>query len=164
MTKNLTKIYTRDLKAHTSFVMETLTHSVSFYVYPLWLVQKDSVVFIHGDYKHTKRVWEGFGFQNLGQHYDLQLQIDTLLLTGIFGSFRNKCLKFFKLESAYFVSASGLAWQPSLKETEVKLKLLIAGDMLLMIEKDIRGGICNVMHRYAKSNNKYMKGCYPSTE
>ena len=116
------------------------------------------------DYKHTKRVWEGFGFQNLGQHYDLQLQIDTLLLTGIFGSFRNKCLKFFKLESAYFVSASGLAWQPSLKETEVKLKLLIAGDMLLMIEKDIRGGICNVMHRYAKSNNKYMKGCYPSTE
>ena len=116
------------------------------------------------DYKHTKRVWEGFGFQNLGQHYDLQLQIDTLLLTGIFGSFRNKCLKFFKLESAYFVSTSGLAWQPSLKETEVKLKLLIAGDMLLMIEKDIRGGICNVMHRYAKSNNKYMKGCYPSTE
>lgn len=36
--------------------------------------------------------------------------------------------------------------------------------MLLMIEKDIRGGICNVMHRYAKINNKYMKGCYPSTE
>ena len=29
--------------------------------------------------------------------------------------------------------------------------------MLLMVEKGIRGGICNAIHRYAKANNKYMK-------
>ena len=29
--------------------------------------------------------------------------------------------------------------------------------MLLMGEKGIRGGICNVIHRYAKSNNTYIK-------
>ena len=29
--------------------------------------------------------------------------------------------------------------------------------MLLMVEKWIRGGICNTIHRYAKANNKYMK-------
>ena len=29
--------------------------------------------------------------------------------------------------------------------------------MLLMVEKVIRGGICHAMHRYAKTNNKYIK-------
>ena len=29
--------------------------------------------------------------------------------------------------------------------------------MLLMVEKGIRGGICQAIHRHAKSNNKYVK-------
>ena len=29
--------------------------------------------------------------------------------------------------------------------------------MLLMVEKSIKGGICNTIHRCAKANNKYMK-------
>ena len=29
--------------------------------------------------------------------------------------------------------------------------------MLLMVEKEIKGGICHPIHRYTKANNKYMK-------
>ena len=57
----------------------------------------------------------------------------------------------------YFVSAPGLAWQACLKKAGVKLELITDYDMLLMIEKGIRGGICQITHRYAKGDNKYLK-------
>ena len=67
------------------------------------------------------------------------------------------CLDIYGLDPVYFLSAPGLAWQACLKKTEEKLELLTDYDMLLMIEKGIRGGICQGKHRYAKANNQYMK-------
>ena len=59
--------------------------------------------------------------------------------------------------SRFFLSAPGLAWQTCLKKTEIKLELLTGIDELLIDEKRIRGGPCHAMHRYTKTNNKYMK-------
>ena len=66
-------------------------------------------------------------------------------------------LKIYHLDPVKFLSAPRLAWQAALKKTEVKLELLTDIDLLLMIEKGIRGRICHAIHRYAKANNKYMK-------
>ena len=44
----------------------------------------------------------------------------------------------------------------SFKKKQVELDLLTDVDMLLMIEKVIREGICNAIHRYAKASSKYM--------
>ena len=45
----------------------------------------------------------------------------------------------------------------SFKKTKVKLDLLTDIDMLLMVEKGIKGRICHSNYRYAKANNKDMK-------
>ena len=45
----------------------------------------------------------------------------------------------------------------NLKKTKVKLNLLTDIDMLLMVEKGIRGAICHGIYRYVKANNKYIK-------
>ena len=87
------------------------------------------------------------------------------MLSDVFESFRNKYLEIFELDPPYFVSApAGLAWQAYLKKKRVKLELITDFDMLLMIEKGIRGGICQATYRCAKANNKDMKNYDKNTE
>ena len=109
------------------------------------------------DYAHAQKVWDVFEIKNQVEYHDLYVQSDTLLLADVFDNFRNMCLEIYELDPVYFVSAPGLAWQPCLKKAEVKLELLTDYEMILMIEKEIRGGICQATHRYAKANNKYLK-------
>ena len=109
------------------------------------------------DYRHGKTVFEYFINKNVGDYRDLYVQSDTLLLADVFENFRNMCIKVYDLDPADFLSAPGLAWQACLKKTEVRLELLTDVDMLLMVEKGIRGGICHAIYRYPKANNKYMK-------
>ena len=45
----------------------------------------------------------------------------------------------------------------SFRKIKVKLDLLTDIDMILMVGKVIRGGICHSIYRYAKANKKYMK-------
>ena len=109
------------------------------------------------DYAHVKRVCKDFEIKSLGEYYEWYVQSDTLLLADVIENFRNMCINIYKLDPAKFLSAPGLAWQAALKKTKVKLDLLPDIDMLLMVEKGIRGGICHSIYQYAKANNKYMK-------
>ena len=45
----------------------------------------------------------------------------------------------------------------SFKKIKGKLDLLTDIDMLLMVEKNIREGICHSVYWYTKANNKYME-------
>ena len=110
-------------------------------------------------YEHVKKVWETFEIKNLGEYHDLYVQCDTFLLADVFENFRNKCIEICELDPAHFLSAPGLPQQACLKKAKVELELLTDIDMLLMVGKRTRGGICQAMHRYDKANNRYMKNC-----
>ena len=103
-----------------------------------------------------KRACKDFEIKNLGEYHDLDLKSDALLLADVFENCREMCLKIYQLDPAKFFSAPGLTWQAALKKTKVKLDYLTDTDMLLMVEKGIRGGICNAIYWYAKADNKYM--------
>ena len=105
-----------------------------------------------------------FNIKNLGEYHDLYVQSDTALLADVFQSFRDKYIEIYELDPAHFLSTPGLAWQACLKKTQIKLELLTDNDMLLMFEKGIRGGMCQVSHHYAKANNKYLKNYDKSKE
>ena len=59
-----------------------------------------------------------FEIKNFGEHHDLYVQPDTLLLADEFENFRNGCIVIYKLDPVHFLSAPGLAWQACFKKKQ----------------------------------------------
>ena len=116
-----------------------------------------------GDIEHVKNVCDVFKITNLKDYHDLYFKTDVSLLADVFENYRDTSLKIDKLDPTYYLSAPGLCWHSCMKKTRVILEILTDENMLLLIEKGTRGGMCNVVQRYAKGNNKYMKN-YDNTK
>ncbi len=110
------------------------------------------------DYAHAENVWRAFGCKTMRDYHDLYLKTDVLLLADVMTEFRKTCKKAYGLDALYYYTSPGLAWDAMLKHTGIELDLISDPDMYLMVERGIRGGVSTIMKRYAKSNNKYVKG------
>ena len=87
-----------------------------------------------------------------------------MLLADVFENFRDVCCKYYSLDPAHYYTAPGLAWDAALKVSKVNLELSFDLDILLMVEKGIRGGVSMISNRYGKANNKYMGDEYDATK
>ena len=108
------------------------------------------------DYAHAKKVWQFFKMKDLGGYHDVYVQSDVAQLSDAFENFRSLCLKRYELDPSHFVSTPGLAFEAMLKWTKVKVELLTDIDMVLMVEKGIRGGLTQVVKRHAAANHEYL--------
>ena len=113
------------------------------------------------DYLHAQNVWETFKMKTMRDYHDLYLKSDVLLLSDVFENFRDVCLSNYSLDPAFYYIAPGLAWDACLKITKVRLELLTDYEILMMVEKGIRGGVSMISTRYGKANNPYMKDYDP---
>ncbi|XP_046382219.1 uncharacterized protein LOC124166465 [Ischnura elegans] len=116
------------------------------------------------DYEFAQAVWNEFQCKSLGGYSDLYLLTDVLLLADVFENFRDVCLSTYELDPGWYYTAPGLSFDAMLKHTGVVLHLLTDYDMILMMEKGIRGGISQCVKRYSEANNKHMKEFNPSLD
>ena len=102
--------------------------------------------------------------KNLEDYHNLYNRVDVLLLADVLENFRDICIENCNLDPAHYYTAPGLAWGAALKVTKVEFELLSDMDMLLMVEKCIRGGIFMISNRYGKANNDYMGKSFKDRE
>ncbi|XP_071578601.1 uncharacterized protein [Temnothorax nylanderi] len=94
------------------------------------------------DYAHAANVWQRFSVRTLGEYSDL-------------------CVASYGLDPAYYYTLPGFTWDAMLKHTCINFELLTDIDMVMFIERGIRGGLSQCSGRYAQANNKYMQSYDP---
>ena len=116
------------------------------------------------EYERAKSIWQHFGITSLGQYHDLYLKTDVLLLTDVFENFGDLCLEYYGLDPAHYFTLPNFSWDAMLLKTQVEIQPIVDKEMYEMIEHGLRGGMCQVSHKEAKANNKYMEEDYDKTK
>ncbi|KAJ8914863.1 hypothetical protein NQ315_014876 [Exocentrus adspersus] len=115
------------------------------------------------DYQHAKNVWAAFNIKNLGEYTDLYMKTDILLLVDVFERFRSSSHITYNLDPAHYYTLPGYTWDCMLFKTRQTLELLTDIDMLMFVERGIRGGLSQVCaKRKSVANNKYMPDYNPN--
>ena len=78
------------------------------------------------------------------------------MLADVFENFHNMSWNIWAWSCKIFFS-SRIRMTSTHKNAKVKLDLLTDIYMLLIVEKGIKGEMCNSVYQYWKANNKYMK-------
>ena len=99
----------------------------------------------------------------MGDHHDLYLKTDVLLLTDVSEKLISTCLDYYGLDPCHYFTSPGLSQGKMLKMTDRELDLISDTGTHLVIEKGNRGGISDIAKRHSKANNKYLK-CYDSSK
>ena len=106
------------------------------------------------DYTHAQNVYTKMNCKTFQDYHLLYLKCDVLLLADVFENFRKTCYTDYQLDPANYISAPSLAWDAMLLMTNIELDLITDPDILDMIERQKRGGLCFVgSKRYVKANN-----------
>ncbi|EZA48753.1 hypothetical protein X777_13146 [Ooceraea biroi] len=93
------------------------------------------------DYAHAVNVWQRFAIRTHGEYSDLYLKTDVMLLADVFENFRDSCINSYGLDPAYYYTLPGFTWDAMLKHMRINFELLTDIDIVMFVERGIRGGL-----------------------
>ena len=103
--------------------------------------------------ERTKEIIKLFNFKDGEELIRLYCKSDVILLADVFENFVKVSTEEYGINPLYCVSLLGYTYQCALEYTDIELQTLQVKDLILLIEKIIRGGISSVMgDRYVKSD------------
>ena len=73
------------------------------------------------DYEGANNIWNAFKKNLMGDHHNLYLKADVLLLADVFEKFIKMCLDYYGLDPCHYFSSPGLSWNEMLKMTRIQL-------------------------------------------
>lgn len=108
------------------------------------------------DYEHALKVYKDLNCENLKDYLLFYLSSDVILMVDVIEKFRQESMEIYKLDPLCYFTLPGYSFDSMFKYTGVELELLTDINMLLFVERGVRGGISQCSNRYSKANNKYM--------
>ena len=74
----------------------------------------------------------------------------------MYENFSKQCLKDYELDPAHYSTLPNSAWDAMLLTAGIELELLHDAELDNVVEKGLRGGMCQASMRKAAANNKHM--------
>ena len=106
------------------------------------------------EYEKFHDMWRVFGCQTMIDFLRVKLLSNTIALASFFNRFCSEVYQEVMLEPTQFYSLSGLAWTKMLKRTRVKLELIRDPTMYNYYERQTRGGVAHISHKFAQARLK----------
>jgi hypothetical protein len=99
-------------------------------------------------YQEIIKTFDELSCKTVGQYLEFYNKMGVLILADAIINFRKTFYREFKLDPANYISSPGTTWKGALKMSGIKLQYIKDHDMLNMIEKGIRGGLCSLGSLY----------------
>lgn len=116
------------------------------------------------DLHRAAKMWASWKCKTLKDYTAYYCVLDVLLLQSVFDKFRDTCMHHenYGLDPSHYISAPSLSWNAMLMRNACKAEPIVIENitdqnMLMMVEKGIRGGLCQVMIPYSRANFQGMK-------
>ncbi|DAC80328.1 TPA_asm: PolB [Tasmanian devil feces bidnavirus 1] len=107
-----------------------------------------------GNYDQALEIWNKMQFKTFREFHDFYMDLDVKLLADVFEEFRQTVFNSDKIDPLNFQGAPSLTWYLGTYKNMKDFKIIQNKDIYLDIQNNIRGGVCQVVQRYASNDMK----------